>query len=115
MSFKKKQGFVLFAFSDFVAYDIFNWCHLSVYLKLRIGKGKNTEGGFETVLLEAVMKPVYACGVYQDKNNRDLRLLDAEKWLEKIEKEGKPDFMTDWNVQELKGLMDFYRRKIIVK
>jgi Bacterial capsule synthesis protein PGA_cap len=115
ISFKKKQGFVLFAFSDFVAYDIFTWCHLSVYLKLKIGKGKNTEGVSETVLLEAVMKPVYACGVYQDKNNRDLRLLDAEKWLKKIEKEGKPDFMTDWNVRELKGLMDFYRRKIIFK
>jgi Bacterial capsule synthesis protein PGA_cap len=126
MTFKKKQGFVLFSFSDFVAYDIFNWCHLSVYLKLRIGKGKNierseipnpfgTEGVSETVLLESVMKPVYACGVYQDENNRDLRLLDAEKWLEKIEKEGKPDFMTDWNVRELEGLMDFYRRKIIFK
>jgi Bacterial capsule synthesis protein PGA_cap len=115
MSFKQKQGFVLFSFSDFVAYDIFNWCHLSVYLKLRIGKGKNrenTEGSSETVLLESVMKPVYACGVYQDENNRDLRLLDAEKWLQKIEKEGKPDFMTDWNVRELQGLMDFYRRKI---
>jgi Bacterial capsule synthesis protein PGA_cap len=115
MTSKQKQGFVLFAFSDFVAYDIFTWCHLSVYLKLKIGKGKNTEGVSETVLLESVMKPVYACGVYQDENNRDLRLLDAEKWLEKIEKEGKPDFMTDWNVRELQGLMDFYRRKIIFK
>jgi Bacterial capsule synthesis protein PGA_cap len=126
LSFKKKQGFVLFSFSDFVAYDIFNWCHLSVYLKLRIGKGKNLENTVEernpdsfgkkppeTVLLEAVMKPVYACGVYHEGNNRDLRLLDAEKWLKKIEKEGKPDFMTDWNVRELQGLMDFYRRKII--
>jgi hypothetical protein len=118
MSLKQKQGFVLFSFSDFVAYDIFNWCHLSVYLKLRIGKGKNienTEGSLETVLLESVMKPVYACGIYNDAGNRDLRLLDAEKWLEKIEKEGKPDFMSDWNVRELKGLMDFYRRKIIFK
>jgi hypothetical protein len=123
MTSKKKQGFVLFAFSDFVAYDIFTWCHLSVYLKLRIGKGKNlenlsaerqdTEGSCETVLLEAILKPVYANGVYENKNNRDLRLLDAEKWLKHIEKEGKPDFMSDWNVRELTGLMDFYRRKII--
>jgi hypothetical protein len=28
--------------------------------------------------------------------------------LSKIEKEGKPDFMTDWNVKELKSLMAFY-------
>ncbi len=125
MRFQKKQGFVLFGFSDFVAYDIFTWCHLSVYLKMRIGKGKKIDtveernpdylgkGVDETVLLEAVMKPVYACGVYHDENNRDLRLLDAEKWLKKIEKEGKPDFMTNWNVRELRGLMDFYKRKII--
>lgn len=101
---KPKAGLVLFSFSDFIAYDIFNGCHLSVYLKLKIGK--NTEGAVFLTNVEAV--PVYACGVYHNKNKRDLRLLDAKKWLAKIEKEGKPDFMTDWNVKELKSLMSFY-------
>jgi hypothetical protein len=102
---KQKAGLVLFAFSDFIAYDIFNGCHLSVYLKLKIAK--NTEGVVFLSNIEAI--PVYACGVYRNKNERDLRLLDARKWLLKIEKEGKPDFMTDWNVTELKSLMSFYR------
>ncbi len=102
---QQKAGLVLFAFSDFIAYDIFNGCHLSVYLKLKIGK--NTEGSVFLTHVEAV--PVYACGVYHNKNKRDLRLLDAKKWLSKIENEGKPDFMTDWNVKELKALMTFYK------
>ncbi len=101
---KQKAGLVIFAFSDFIAYDIFNGCHLSVYLKLKISK--NTEGGVFLSNVEAV--PVYACGVYRNKNNRDLRLLDAKKWLTKIENEGQLDFMTDWNVRELKSLMRFY-------
>jgi hypothetical protein len=109
---KPKAGLVIFAFSDFIAYDIFNGCHLSVYLKLKIAKNtdgtsrENREGGVFLSDVEAT--PVYACGVYRNKNDRDLRLLDARKWLTKIEKEGKPDFMTDWNVKELKSLMAFY-------
>ena len=101
---QQKAGLVLFAFSDFIAYDIFNGCHLSVYLKLTISK--NTEGGAFLSKVEAV--PVYACGIYNNKNQRDLRLLDAKKWFSKIEKEGKPNFMSDWNVKELKALMTFY-------
>lgn len=101
---KPKAGLVLFSFSDFIAYDIFNGCHLSVYLKLKISK--DTEGGVFLSDVEPV--PVYACGVYHNKNKRDLRLLDAKKWLTKIENEGKPDFMTDWNVKELRYLMQFY-------
>ncbi len=101
---KSKAGLVLFAFSDFIAYDIFNGCHLSVYLKLKISK--NTEGGVFLSNVEAV--PVYVCGVYHNKNRRDLRLLDAKKWLFNIKKGAKPDFMTDWNVKELTALMAFY-------
>ena len=34
----EKRGFVIFSMGDFVAYDIFNWCHLPVYLKLEISQ-----------------------------------------------------------------------------
>ncbi len=105
-----KRGFVIFSFGDFVAYDIFNWCHLSVYLKLTISKGidfsKNT---IKTILTEVKPTPVYTCGVYKNKKNRDLRFLDAEKTEQKLRIAEKPSFMTDWNVRELKGLMVFYR------
>ena len=108
ISKQKKAGFVLFSFSDFVAYDIFNECHLSVYLKIKVKKTENTEGD-KVEIAEITPVPVYACGVYFNENHRELRLLDAEKTLKLIEKGEKPSFMTDWNVQELTGLMAFYR------
>jgi Bacterial capsule synthesis protein PGA_cap len=100
-----KQGFVLFSFGDFIAYDIFTWGHLSVYLKLKIGQ--NTEG--VCFLQEATPVPVYACGTYKNKRNRDLRLLDAHKTLDLIKKNETPPFMTPKNVAELKHLMSFYQ------
>ena len=107
---KKKAGLVLFSFSDFIAYDIFNGCHLSVYLKLVLSKVENTEGGNDVVLSNVEAVPVYACGVYRNKNDRDLRLLDAKRWLLKVKNGEKPNFMTDWNVKELAALMVFYER-----
>lgn len=107
---EEKQGFVIFSFGDFVAYDIFNWCHLSVYLKLTISKGidfKNKK--ITTLLSEVEPMPVYASGVYKSDKNRDLRFLDAEKWLKKIENGYDIEFMNDWNKEELKGLMAFYK------
>ena len=105
-----KRGFVIFSLGDFVAYDIFNWCHLSVYLKFIISKGvdfrKNT---IKTVLTDVKPTPVYACGVYKNKKIRDLRFLNAEKTEQILRIADKPSFMTDWNVRELKGLMVFYR------
>jgi hypothetical protein len=100
-----KQGFVLFSFGDFIAYDIFTWGHLSVYLKLKIRE--NTEGG-KVFLQEVKPVPVYACGTYKNKNIRDLRLLDAHKTMNLIENGETPDFMTSENVEELKHLMAFY-------
>ncbi len=110
----EKNGFVLFSFGDFVAYDIFNWCHLPVYLKLEISQistknAQNTEGGVQTVLTNVEAVPVYVCGNYRSRKDRELRLLDAKKTLELIEKGATPPFMTAWNVRELKGLMTFYK------
>jgi poly-gamma-glutamate capsule biosynthesis protein CapA/YwtB (metallophosphatase superfamily) len=99
-----KHGFVLFSFGDFIAYDIFTWGHLSVYLKLKIGQ--NTEG--VCFLQEVTPVPIYACGSYNNKKNRDLRLLNAHKTMNLIKKGGIPNFMTSENVEELKHLMAFY-------
>ncbi|MDP2174411.1 MAG: CapA family protein [Bacteroidota bacterium] len=35
---EEKRGFAIYSLGDFVAYDIFTWCHLSAYLKINIGK-----------------------------------------------------------------------------
>ncbi|NJN35493.1 MAG: hypothetical protein HC817_15760 [Saprospiraceae bacterium] len=65
-----KAGFVLFSFGDFVAYDIFNGCHLSVFLKLTLAKGFNTEGVKICYIKNVEPTPVYANGVFKDKNAR---------------------------------------------
>jgi hypothetical protein len=125
----EKRGFVLFSFGDFVAYDIFNWGHLPIYLKLEI---KQFDVGFElsdvgnlpksdsrnpkytegvekrTILTKVEAVPVYVCGNYRSKNDRDLRFLDAQKTLKLMEADKIPSFMTAWNVRELCGLMQFY-------
>ena len=110
----EKRGFVIFSMGDFVAYDIFNWCHLPVYLKLEISQistknAADTEGSSKrTVLTKVEAIPVYTCGVYKSKENKELRFLDARKTLNLIGKGEKPPFMTAWNVRELTSLMEFY-------
>ena len=52
--------------------------------------------------------PVYACGVYKNKNNRELRFLDAEKTIEMLNNGTQPSFMTAKNIEEIKALMAFY-------
>ena len=110
----EKRGFVLFSFGDFVAYDIFNWGHLSVYLKLEISQISTenavyTEGSSRrTILTKVDAVPVYACGNYRSPTDRELRFLDARKTMDLIECGETPSFMTAWSVQELKGLMRFY-------
>jgi poly-gamma-glutamate synthesis protein (capsule biosynthesis protein) len=104
-----KRGLVLFAFGDFVAYDIFTLGHLSVYLKMTVTKvpeGSVTEGG-KTVLTKVEAVPVYANGVYKNKNTRDLRLIPALKYADTSDK-NIPSFMTDWNIRELRGCLQFY-------
>ncbi len=125
----EKRGFVLFSFGDFVAYDIFNWCHLSVYLKLEISEisnfkshcearsnqnsnsqnAQNTEGvSKRTILTKVEAIPVYMCGIYRSRTDRELRFLDARKTVNLIERGETPPFMTAWNVRELTALMQFY-------
>ena len=125
----EKRGFVLFSFGDFVAYDIFNWCHLSVYLKLEISQistpsrklqatsleslnaqsVQNTEGvSKRTILTKVEAVPVYMCGIYRSRTDRELRFLDARKTMDLIERGETPPFMTACNVLEIKGLMQFY-------
>jgi poly-gamma-glutamate synthesis protein (capsule biosynthesis protein) len=105
-----KRGFVIFSFGDFVAYDIFNWCHLPVYLKLTISKGVDfKKNAIKTILTDVKPTPVYTCGIYKNKRIRTLRFLNAEKIENTIKQGKKPSFMTKENIRELKELMVFYR------
>ena len=105
---KQKAGFVNFACGDFVAYDIFNWGHLTLYLKLHITKGINADNTPITFLENVEFKPVYVCGNYKNKNDRDLRLLDAEKLNNRIQNKKIPDFLTPYHLKEFQALRIFY-------
>ena len=115
LTHEAKRGFVIFSFGDFVAYDIFNWCHLSVYLKLKISKGIDfKDKKIKTILTDVKPVPVYTCGVYKNKKERDLRFLNAEKTMEMLHNNTQPSFMTAKNIEELKALMAFYNNHFLI-
>jgi poly-gamma-glutamate capsule biosynthesis protein CapA/YwtB (metallophosphatase superfamily) len=67
---KRKKGFAIYSLADFIAYDIFTWCHLCAYLKLEIGRDRNGEVIFNPIVIPMVMqreqgqlKLVYAANV----------------------------------------------------
>jgi hypothetical protein len=62
----------------------------------------------QTLLTHVDPVPVYANGVFKNKNTRDLRFLDAQKALKAIKSGKTPTCMTAWNVRELRSLMHFY-------
>ena len=55
MTQKQKQGFMIFSLADFIAYDIFTWCHLCAYLKLEIGRDASGQVVFRAIVNPLVM------------------------------------------------------------
>ncbi len=68
---KQKKGFAIYSLADFIAYDIFTWCHLCAYVKLEVGR--NTHG-------EVVFRPIVRPMVMQREQGQ-LKLVYAEKVL----------------------------------
>lgn len=58
-----KQHFIVYSLGDFIAYDIYKWCHLPLILKLQITKGK-IGSATATLLTNIEVKPFY---MYQDQ------------------------------------------------
>ncbi len=68
---EKKTGFAIYSLADFVAYDIYTWCHLCAYLKVRLWKESNkVKSSVEVVPL-----------VMQRKDNQ-LKLRHAQAFFE---------------------------------
>lgn len=40
---KQKKGFAIYSLADFIAYDIFTWCHLCAYLKIDVSKNTSND------------------------------------------------------------------------
>jgi hypothetical protein len=64
---KAKTGFAIYSLADFIAYDIFTWCHLCAYVKLEIGRD---EAG--AVVFRAIVKPLF-----MQRENGQLKLVVA--------------------------------------
>lgn len=83
---KPKQGFMIFSLADFIAYDIFTWCHLCAYLKIEVGRDEEGNVVFKPIVRPMVMrrdsgklKLLYAENVFSnqhlDTEGRDLKIL----------------------------------------
>lgn len=68
---KQKHGFAIYSLGDFIAYDIYTWCHLTAFLKLEIGR--NSDG---LVVFKAHVKPLI-----MTRTNKQLELHDAKTYL----------------------------------
>jgi len=55
---KHKKGFAIYSLGDFVAYDIFTWCHLPVMLELKLSRGLKGDL-HETRITDIGILPVY--------------------------------------------------------
>jgi hypothetical protein len=107
ISGEKKKGFAIYALGDFIAYDIFTWGHLPVYLKMKISKGI-LEGKEKCILSEVVATPVYVCGEYVSRKNRNLRMFDLQKLKKRIKNGDKTLVLSDFSKKEVAYLDHFY-------
>jgi poly-gamma-glutamate synthesis protein (capsule biosynthesis protein) len=72
---KEKQGFAIYSFGDFIAYDIYTWCHLSAYVKLELGR--EADG---SIVFKPIVRPLLMLRI-----NRKLTLKYAEDIFNKLE------------------------------
>jgi poly-gamma-glutamate synthesis protein (capsule biosynthesis protein) len=71
---RQKTGFAIYSLADFVAYDIYTWCHLCAWLKVSIGRDAKGEVAFTVKVNPLVMR----------RENNQLQLAPAEPLLEGI-------------------------------
>jgi len=68
---KAKTGFAIYSLADFIAYDIYTWCHLCAYLQLEIGRGADGK-----ILFRPRVKPMVML-----REDGQLKLKYAERLL----------------------------------
>ncbi|CAN5548316.1 hypothetical protein BH10BAC3_BH10BAC3_15810 [soil metagenome] len=99
-----RQHFIVYSLGDFIAYDIFKWCHLPMLLRLHISKG-TINGKPHTIVSRIDAKPFY---MYQNKNE-ELKLVDFIK----ASKNPSLYFAEKTILKEIEELSDFFNRFII--
>lgn len=101
-----RQHFIAYSLGDFIAYDIFKWCHLPLILKLEISKG-TLNGQPHTQLTSVQVRPFY---MYLNKNSQ-LELVDFQK----VAKTPEKYFPEKEVAKEVRQLDDFFNRFIITQ
>ncbi|MDA3616365.1 CapA family protein [Polluticaenibacter yanchengensis] len=101
-----KQSLIAYSLGDFIAYDIFKWCHLPLIIKVEIEKG-TVDSKPHTIISKFEVKPVY---MYLNKDN-ELRLLDFMTLTADIDKYIKEPEVK----KEVKELEHFFHNFIIRK
>ncbi|MFZ5552727.1 MAG: CapA family protein [Bacteroidota bacterium] len=88
MNGEQKETFIAYSLGDFVAYDIYKWCHLPLMLKLHIAKGE-MNGKPETRIAKLEIHPVYAKAKIENGKVHELKFIPypevkshPEKWLD---------------------------------
>ena len=99
-----KQHFIVYSLGDFIAYDIYKWCHLPLLLRLHISRGA-VEGKTVILLTKIEAKPFY---MYMDKNGT-LQLKDFAK----LSKEAEKHIPEKKIVKEVRELSDFFESFVI--
>ena len=94
-----RQHLIIYSLGDFIAYDIFKWCHLPLLLKLHITKG-TIEGHRHVQLSRIEAKPFY---MYQNKKG-ELQLVDFLR----VSKNPEQYFSEKKIIKEVKELSDFF-------
>lgn len=99
---KPKQSFIVYSLGDFVAYDIFKWCHLPLMLKFTIEKGK--EGSFITGL---EMKLAYMQAVVRKGKVEKLILRDFNRLIK------DPSSLDSRSLKEFRELEQFAKQFLL--
>lgn len=106
ISGQTKQHFIAYSLGDFIAFDIYKWCHLPLILKLQVSKG-SIDGQPHTQLTGIEVRPFY---MYQNKN-KELRLVGFERVADHPEKH----FPEKEVVEEVRELKDFFDRFVVTE
>ena len=96
---QRKKGFAIYSLADFVAYDIFTWCHLPVMLELKLSKG-TLNGKPHSCLADVKVLPVYN---HYNEAEKKLRFIPLQKALANRAGFDKK------SQAELRELEDFYQ------
>jgi len=104
---ENKESLIAYSLGDFVAYDIYKWCHLPLMLKIHLAKGEK-DGNIKTIISGLEINPVYTKAKIKNGKVDQLKFLhynkvknDNKKWLDDA-----------YSKKEFGELEEFYERFI---